>query len=219
AALVGMAAIFAGSARTLFMAVIFALETTWQLPALLPLLIGCGMAYLLSSLTMHQTIMTEKIARRGVRVPSDYHSDFFLQEPVANHAQRPAVTLQSEQTLGEAKAWLESGEPGSLHQGYPVVDGEGRLLGVLTRKDIYLSGQELQTPLGRLIGRPALVIAAHADLRHAIKIMAAANVGRLPVVEGDGAQARLCGMLTRSDILGAYRRRLADQYHSDDRST
>ncbi|MDE1943096.1 MAG: chloride channel protein [Betaproteobacteria bacterium] len=215
AALVGMAAIFAGSARTLFMAVIFALETTWQLPALLPLLIGCGMAYLLSSLTMHQTIMTEKILRRGVRVPSDYHSDFFLQEPVGNHAQRPAVTLQADLTLGEAKSWLESGKPGSLHQGYPLVDGEGRLLGVLTRKDIYLSGHEHQTPLRQLVGRQVLVIAEDADLRHAIKIMAAANVGRLPVVEA-GAQARLCGMLTRSDILGAYRRRLEDQYHSGD---
>ncbi|MDE2343336.1 MAG: chloride channel protein [Betaproteobacteria bacterium] len=214
AALVGMAAIFAGSARTLFMAVIFALETTWQLPALLPLLIGCGMAYLLSSLTMHQTIMTEKILRRGVRVPSDYHSDFFLQEPVGDHAQRPAVTLQADLTLGEAKAWLESGRPGSLHQGYPLVDVEGRVLGVLTRKDIYLSGHGHQTPLRQLVGRQALVIAEDADLRHAIKLMAAANVGRLPVMEGGGAQARLCGMLTRSDILSAYRRRLEDQYHS-----
>ena len=216
AALVGMAAIFAGSARALFMSVLFAVESTWQLPALLPLLIGCGTAYMVSSLMMHQTIMTEKIARRGVRVPSDYHSDFFLQEHVGAHAHRPAVTLEAEQTLESALAWLKSGEAGSLHQGYPVVDAEGEILGVLTRKDLYLAKRDPQARLRELLARPALVIEEQADLRQAIKLMAVADVGRLPVVSGHGAGARLSGMLTRSDVLGAYRKRLEEQYHVDD---
>lgn len=214
AALVGMAAIFSGSARTLFMAVLFAMETTGQLAALVPLLIGCGTAYLLSSLTMRQTIMTEKIQRRGVRVPSDYHSDFFIQEHVGAHAHRPAVTLREDQSLGDVMTWLKSGQPGSMHQGYPVVDIDGRVSGVLTRKDLYLSAQVPQTSLRELLGRSALVISEEADLRQAIKMMAAANVGRLPVMAGDGSERRLCGMLTRSDVLGAYRHRLLDQYHT-----
>ncbi len=216
AALVGMAAIFAGSARTLFMAVLFAMETTWQFSAMLPLLIGCGTAYLVSSLAMRQTIMTEKIVRRGVRVPSDYHSDFFLQEHVGTYAQRPAVSLREDQTLGDVMVWLKSGQPGSLHQGYPVVDAQGQVRGVLTRKDLYLASHPSQTPLRELLGRPAMVIAEEADLRQAIRMMAAANVGRLPVMAGDGSDARLCGMLTRSDVLGAYRHRLMDQYHADE---
>ena len=215
AALVGMAAIFAGSARALFMSVIFALETTWQVSALLPLMLGCSAAYLLSSLMMRHTIMTEKITRRGVRVPHDYHSDFFLMERVGQHAHRPAVTLRAEQTLGEVLAWLKSGAQGSLHQGYPVVDEGGALLGVVTRKDLYPAQADAGTTLRALLKRPALVIGEHADLRQAIKIMSAANVGRLPVVAADD-QARLCGMLTRSDVLGAYRKRLHDQYHAAD---
>lgn len=75
AALVGMAATFAGSSRAFLTSLIFAFEATHQQSALLPLLSGCTSAYLLSSLLMRNTIMTEKIARRGVIVPSEYSAD------------------------------------------------------------------------------------------------------------------------------------------------
>jgi chloride channel protein, CIC family len=72
AALVGMAAMFAGASRALFASVVFAFETTLQPLGLLPLLAGCAAAYLVSSLLMANTIMTEKIVRRGVRVPTEF---------------------------------------------------------------------------------------------------------------------------------------------------
>ena len=72
AALVGMAAVFAGASRALLTSVVFAFETTRQPIGLLPLLGGCSAAFLISSLMMRYTIMTEKLARRGTHVPSDY---------------------------------------------------------------------------------------------------------------------------------------------------
>ncbi len=72
AALVGMAAMFAGASRALLASVIFAFETTREPTGLLPLLGGCAAAYLVSGLLMRNTIMTEKIVRRGVRVPDAY---------------------------------------------------------------------------------------------------------------------------------------------------
>ncbi len=72
AALVGMAAVFAGASRALLTSVVFAFETTRQPIGLLPLLGGCTAAFLISSLLMRYTIMTEKLARRGTHVPSEY---------------------------------------------------------------------------------------------------------------------------------------------------
>jgi chloride channel protein, CIC family len=72
AALVGMAAMFAGASRALLASVVFAFETTRQPIGLLPLLGGCSAAFLISCLLMKNSIMTEKIARRGVQVPSEY---------------------------------------------------------------------------------------------------------------------------------------------------
>jgi len=72
AALVGMAAMFAGASRAFLASVVFAFETTLAPLGLLPLLAGCAAAYLVSGLLMPNTIMTEKIVRRGVHVPTDY---------------------------------------------------------------------------------------------------------------------------------------------------
>lgn len=75
AALVGMAATFAGASRAFLTSLVFAFEATHQQSALLPLLAGCVSAYLVSSLLMRNTIMTEKIVRRGVMVPAEYSAD------------------------------------------------------------------------------------------------------------------------------------------------
>lgn len=72
AALVGMAATFAGASRALLASLVFAFETTRQPHGLLPLLGGCAMAYLTSALLMRNTIMTEKLVRRGHHVPVEY---------------------------------------------------------------------------------------------------------------------------------------------------
>ena len=72
AALVGMASCFAGASRALFASVVFALEITQQFNNLMPLLAGCTTAFMVSALLMKNTIMTEKLVRRGHHVPSEY---------------------------------------------------------------------------------------------------------------------------------------------------
>lgn len=72
-ALVGMAALFTGCSRALLTSVIFALEVTNQPIGLVPLLGCCSVAYLVSSLVMENSIMTEKIVRRGTKVPHEYY--------------------------------------------------------------------------------------------------------------------------------------------------
>jgi len=75
AALVGMAAMFAGASRAWLTSIIFALETTGQFNGLLPLLAGCIAAYFVSFFLMKGSIMTEKILRRGVKTPDAYEPD------------------------------------------------------------------------------------------------------------------------------------------------
>jgi H+/Cl- antiporter ClcA len=72
AALVGMAATFAGASRAFLASVVFAFETTHRPEALLPLLGGCAIASLVSAFMMKNTIMTERLARRGHHVPTEY---------------------------------------------------------------------------------------------------------------------------------------------------
>ena len=61
AALVGMAAIFAGATHALLTAIVFAFETTRQPVGLLPLLLGCAAAYLVSLMFNRHSLLTEKL--------------------------------------------------------------------------------------------------------------------------------------------------------------
>jgi H+/Cl- antiporter ClcA len=97
-ALVGMAALFAGASGATLAAAVFAVETTLQVSAVVPLLGGCAAAHLAARLLWPNTIMTEKIVRRGVRIPEGYTSD-----PLARHLAGEAAL----EPVGE----VEAGEP------------------------------------------------------------------------------------------------------------
>lgn len=75
AALIGMAAMFAGASRALLTSIVFALETTGEVNGLLPVLGACVAAYFVSFFFMEGSIMTEKIKRRGVMTPDAYEPD------------------------------------------------------------------------------------------------------------------------------------------------
>jgi CIC family chloride channel protein len=148
-ALVGMAALFAGASRALLASVVFAFETTRQPMGLLPLLGGCTAAYLVSAMLMRNSIMTEKIARRGVRVVSDYVADFLDQVRVSEVASAPVVVVHADDTLEKIRAWMASHAAGSAHQGFPVLDHDERLVGVITRRDVFDDGVIFPPPGGQ----------------------------------------------------------------------
>ncbi len=83
AALIGMASMFAGASRALLTSILFAMETTGQSGALLPLLGACIAAYFVSFFLMEGSIMTEKIKRRGIHTPDAFHPDVLQSVPVA----------------------------------------------------------------------------------------------------------------------------------------
>jgi CBS domain-containing protein len=209
AALVGMAAMFAGASRALLTSVVFAFETTRQPLSLLPLLAGCTTAFLISSLMMRHTIMTEKIARRGGRVLAEYSADYLDQVVVKDAATREVVALSADDTLASVRAWFGSGEPGTEHRGFPVEDDNGNLTGVVTRRDIFDAEAPETWQLRQIIKRPLAIVFEDNSLREAADHMVRERVGRLPVVIRERPH-RVTGWLTRSDILDAHRQRLAD---------
>jgi H+/Cl- antiporter ClcA/predicted transcriptional regulator len=209
AALVGMAALFAGASRALLASVVFAFETTRQPMGLLPLLGGCTAAYLVSAMTMRHSIMTEKIARRGARVVSEYTADFLAQILVSDVAAAPVVVLRADDTVEKVRSWMQRDSAGSAHQGFPVVDADDRVVGVLTRRDL-LEGAPAGDVRGR-IKRPPAVVFDDSSLREAADHMARERVGRLPVVSRDDP-VRVIGMLSRSDIIESHVRRLQEEH-------
>jgi H+/Cl- antiporter ClcA/CBS domain-containing protein len=207
AALVGMAAMFAGASRALLTSVVFAFEATRQPIGLLPLLGGCTAAFLVSSLLMKSSIMTEKIARRGARVPDEYQADFLARVLVRDCASRDVVTLDAEDRVDAVRAWLRARGPGTRHTGFPVLDAAGALLGVVTRSDLFDPALRDDRSIESLVTREPAVIHEGATVRAAADRMVLEGVGRLIVVS-PADETKVVGIITRSDLLGAHKRRL-----------
>ncbi len=74
-ALIGMGAMLAGSLGVPLTAILFSLEVTHCLPALVPLVLGCVTAYLVTALLMPRSILTEKLSRRGYHLTREYGID------------------------------------------------------------------------------------------------------------------------------------------------
>ena len=208
AALVGMASIFAGASRALLASAVFAFETTLQPMALLPLLGSCAAAYLASAGFMRNSIMTEKIARRGVQLPTEYTTDPLDHMVVRDVATKSVVTVHPTQKIADVLEWLESGKEGSTHQGFPVVDENETLVGIVTHRDM-MNAKGNAVTISDVMAHMPRCVYEDSTVRQAADHMVNHDIGRLPVLSR-GGKPRIVGILTRSDILAAYRSRIAE---------
>jgi CBS domain-containing protein len=197
-ALVGMTAMFAGASRALMASIAFALESTQQIHAVVPIVAGVSIAYFVSCLLMRTTIMTEKLVRRGVTVASEYDVDPLAHVAVGTLATMTLHALQLEQTVGEALA--ELGRKGYRHQAYPLVAGT-RVVGVVTARELLAA--DATTKLADIVKREPVVVTPSETARAAANRMAEEEVGRLVVVSDKDPGVPL-GMITRSDVVRAF---------------
>jgi len=202
AALAGMAAIFAGSSRAIFTSIVFAFETTLQPEAVLPLLACCSASYMVSILFMKQTIMTEKIARRGVKVPSEYIADYLDQLPVKQFATREVITLKENDSLQSVREWLSENNDRIKHHTFPVVDSKNITKGLITREEIMNFEEDEYTLVKKIIIKPLTVLLEDNSIREAADLMAESGVYAIPLVNNLD-ELKLEGILSRNDILKA----------------
>jgi hypothetical protein len=74
-ALMAMGAMLSGALGVPLTAILFSLELTHALPAVLPLALACTASYLVTSLVMPRSILTEKLSRRGYHLSREYGVD------------------------------------------------------------------------------------------------------------------------------------------------
>ncbi len=209
--LIGMAAVLGGMMRAPLTAVIFALELTHDLGALPPLLIATVIAYGFTVLVMRRSILTEKVARRGYDIFREYAVDPLETFRVSEAMTADVLTIPGALDAGELYDGYFSAS--RKHRGYPVVDEDGRLLGMLTSSDLVersLARPDATLTARDLVRRDPIVATPQETCREAAERMAEAGIGRLPVLSEDG-EGRLIGIITRSDLLKPRLRRAEEE--------
>ncbi|MGH8065023.1 MAG: CBS domain-containing protein [Candidatus Entotheonellia bacterium] len=117
----------------------------------------------------------------------------------ARHVMNRRVTAATPRAIGRDLALqLLSG----MHSGLPVVDGRGKVIGVVTEFDLLRAvheGKDLQTVKAEEIMSRTVVCARENDaLDDIIAKMMEHHIIRLPVVGADG---KLIGVIARADLL------------------
>ncbi|WP_234790388.1 chloride channel protein, partial [Mycolicibacterium fortuitum] len=92
-AILGLAAVVGGVMRSPLTGIVFTLELTHAWPALLPLIVASTTAYAASVMMLDRSVLTEKIARRGLHLTRDYTTDpleaFFVADVMHPEPTRP----------------------------------------------------------------------------------------------------------------------------------
>ena len=202
AALVGMAAMFAGASRALLTSIIFALETTLQSNALLPILVTCVAAYLVSFFLMEHTIMTEKIARRGVKPPQSYEPDILESITVEQVINEDGIIISEDISIQEVCDWLNK-EQNYKSNYFIVANNEGQYKGILSSSNLFNNYNSQNTSIGTLIKNYPTAIQLHDTLRFTAEVMAKENVDVLPVISDEFNN--IVGLVSYHDILATYK--------------
>lgn len=201
AALVGMAAMFAGASRAFITSIIFALETTGQSNALLPLLATCSASYIVSFFLMENTIMTEKISRRGVKTPDSFEPDLLEKVSVEQVMDKNVWILNKNQTLAETILFINNKKLKNIY--FVVTDEEGSYEGILNTTLLFAKENSGQKLLKDIISEQNISITQFSSLRKAIEIMAAENTDVLPVISED--EESIVGILSYKNIIASYK--------------
>lgn len=199
-ALAAAASVFGATTRATFAAIVFGMELTRSFESVLPLMVTCVAADAVCYAVEEHSILTKKLARRGLAVHHELVVDPMRTAHVADVMVRQVKTVRAQTTVGEL---LERREK---HQGYPVLDGEGRLLGIVTRTDLLRPGVSLDQGVAEIASIPAVTCRPDELLEEVVGRMAHHEIGHLPVVSPEEPR-RLVGFISRSDCLQTRRRR------------
>jgi CBS domain-containing protein len=215
--LISMGAILGGTMRSPFTSIVFAFELTHDANVFLPLLVGSVIAHAFTVLTLKRSILTEKVARRGFHLSREYAVDpleiLFVREVMRSNV----VALPAHSKVGEILKSIHA-DHRQKQRLLPVVDTDGKLVGVLTRGDIRdrigLEGHTvLQRPLRQLVRTSTVETNPDDILRVVVYRMAEKAVTRLPVVERPSG--KFLGLVSLDDLLKARTRHLEEERRRD----
>lgn len=212
-ALVAMAAVFGAASRATFAFIIFAFEITRDYHAILPLTLICVIADAVARRFSENSIMTEKLVRRGVRVQQEYEASVLDTTRVSAVMTTNPATISETMSVQALMERINANDPAfTRHQALLIVDSDGCLSGIVTRSDLLgalHNGHTDHTVLEA--GTRDLIIAYPDDsVRDALNRMLSREIGRLPVVTHENPR-EIVGYLSRGNVISAHLKHLTDE--------
>jgi CBS domain-containing protein len=161
------------------------------------------------------SIMTEKLARRGLRVHQDYEADALTQVSVESVMERELPVISANTKVGVLAERIAKHDPAlARHEALLILDDAGRLAGIITRGDILraLDKDSAGAMPVQEAGSTHLIVTYPDELvSEAVGKLLHFDIGRMPVVERSD-ERKVVGYLGRAGILAARLRRFQDEH-------
>ncbi len=207
---VGMAGFFAAVSNTPISTVIFVSEMTDSYHLLLPSMLVCSLAYMLSQ---KWTIYAKQ---EKTKVDSNAHrGDFFVDVLASIRVRELLPHLRKAQLIPEDMTFKEFEDVfrSTQLQYFPVVNKEKQLTGIFSINDV--RGTIFDQDIGKLVlmkdvaTSDIIFTTPSEDLNVVLKKFTIRNLNRLPVVK-DEDHSFLLGMLDRREVIQYYNQRVRE---------
>jgi CBS domain-containing protein len=200
--LAGMAAVLSGAIGCPLTGAVLTLELTHNYGLLLPVLASSVAAHAFTVLFQKRSILTERISRRGHHLSREYGVDPLEVILVSEVMRTCIVVLPVDTTAADARLWIESKRNSSERRGqrlYPVVDSDGRLSSVITRRELAVFANAGGDPHTRIPSVAPVFAHPEETLRIIAERMATSGLFAIPVVEQK--TRKLLGVVTVEELL------------------
>ena len=196
--LVGMAAVFAAASRATLTSIIMVFEMTRDYKIIIPLIFACVVADVVSSIFYKDTIYTEKLSRRGIKIPRGLEANMMKYQRIEEIMIKDVMLVREYETVESVRnKILKSG-----HHGFPIIDNYGNLIGIITGEDIINYNDEKLNVchVDKVCERELIVTYPDETFDEAWEKMSSHDISHLPVVERNNPN-KLLGMITKTDII------------------
>ncbi|MDQ7782410.1 MAG: chloride channel protein [Desulfomonilaceae bacterium] len=207
-AIVGMGAVVAGTTHAPIQAFLMLFELTQDYRIIPPLMISCVISTFVARGIRKESIYTLKLLRRGIDIQAGRDVNVLRTMKVGDFMTGHPETIPERMPLRELTQVL----PHSQHTSFPLTDGDGNLVGMLSLRDFRTVVYEeslLDVVIARDLGTiPAISVTPGDDLAVALTLINDNEIERLPVISPDGHSKKVLGILSQRDIISAYNQAL-----------
>jgi len=210
-ALVGMAAVFSAAARAPLTSMLIVFEMSNDYRLILPLMAAGMVASTFAQWLHPESIYTLKLSKRGIRFAQGRDMDIMQTVQVEEVMNKAPITMHNEQSVADLFAAFQETHLG----GFPVLNNNNELYGIVTMQDMERTIQDMERTLHRKdvnlrdlkiwdVATPEPVtVFPDEPIWSAIRKMAPRDLARLPVVARSNPK-QFVGLISRSDIVRAY---------------
>jgi CIC family chloride channel protein len=189
-----MGAVFAGAARAPITAAVIMFELTGEYTIILPLMLAVVVATGISSVLSQDTVYTRKLLRRGIDI-DEPAAAALRRRPITTLVSPPPPAVSPDAELAVVAMQFSGRTDTTL----PVIDAEGRYLGVITSHDV-LDALAAALPIDvvalTLETQPVEETASFGDLLRSLD----SGADAVPVADASGV---LIGWIRQRDVLAA----------------